>query len=345
MHVRANTSTDDRFQQNRTQITADLEKLETLRDEGVLNDGKDSPIVRIHDDAWIWKEIALRKNSLGTNLYYINKLEAIGQTRASEILLLANDSGHFDRASQIATSIVSDRKTVEVSDYFNLLSYYSEIGDLDQVSRLTTYVSKLILPPVTLSDFRGFRYTHSHPHAVTRIIQQAEDYFKQWQEHAGTDFHYLAQTVEDDYGPANPQHYTLAEYQNNDSTTTDVLATPPSEKYKLLVFVIGAACPACNTQLNDLLNKKDSFSSLDVEIVVISQMGTELDEFHTVIDEGNLIHRALGAWDEFLESPLHGIFLINDNRQVLWDSITEHAITDIDFLIEESQRVITLNRP
>ena len=142
-----------------------------------------------------------------------------------------------------------------------------------------------------------------------------------------------------------PQHYTLAEYQNNDSKTTDVLATPPSEKYKLLVFVIGAACPACNTQLNDLLNKKDSFSSLDVEIVVISQMGTELDEFHTVIDEGNLIHRTLGAWDEFLESPLHGIFLINDNRQVLWDSITEHAITDIDFLIEESQRVITLNRP
>lgn len=345
LRVRANTSNDDRFQKNRALVAMDLEKLEALRNEGILSEGKDCPIVKYYDDAWIWKEIAIRKKSLGTNLYYINKLEALGQTRASEILLLANDSGHYDRASQIATSILSDRKTIEVSDYFNLLAYFSEIGDLDQVSRLTTFASKLVLPPVTLSDFRGLRYTHSHPHAVTRIIQQAEDYSKQWQEHVSADFRYLVQTVEDDFGPANPLHYTFAEYQNDNSTTTEILATPASGKYKLLVFVIGAACPACNTQLHDLLNKKDSFSSLDVEIVVISQMGTELDEFHTVIDESNIIHRTLGAWDEFLESPLHGIFLINDNRQVLWDSITEHAITDIDFLVEESQRVITLNRP
>jgi hypothetical protein len=73
---------------------------------------------------------------------------------------------------------------------------------------------------------------------------------------------------------------------------------------------------------------------------------TETDELvkglSSIPDTDLALHRWAGAWDEFTNQPLHGLVLMDSRRRLLWHSMTEHAVNDVDFLVQEFSRVATL---
>ena len=49
------------------------------------------------------------------------------------------------------------------------------------------------------------------------------------------------------------------------------------------------------------------------------------------------------SFDDFEDQPLHGTFVIDGKGRVLWTDISADPFMDIDFLIEEANRLLELH--
>ena len=48
--------------------------------------------------------------------------------------------------------------------------------------------------------------------------------------------------------------------------------------------------------------------------------------------------RTYGTYDDFEDMPLHGTFLINADKKVIWQDIGADPFMDAAFLLEEAKR-------
>jgi peroxiredoxin len=125
-------------------------------------------------------------------------------------------------------------------------------------------------------------------------------------------------------------------------------------KPKIVVFYLGFGCLHCVEQLSAIKPKIDQFTQAGIEVMAISTetvealrkgiegYGEELP-FAIFADPSHDAFKAYRCWDDFESQPLHGTFLIDAHVQVRWQDIGHEPFSEIDFLIEESKRLLMLS--
>ena len=124
----------------------------------------------------------------------------------------------------------------------------------------------------------------------------------------------------------------------------------------LLVFYLGKSCTHCMEQLNEFAPASDKFNQLGVNIVAVStdtvtglkqtfpdvSLNTKQFSFPLVSDARLEIFKAYRAYDDFEETPLHGTFLIDAKGKIRWQDISYKPFTAVEFLLEETERLLSL---
>ncbi|MCU0712192.1 MAG: peroxiredoxin family protein [Pirellula sp.] len=124
----------------------------------------------------------------------------------------------------------------------------------------------------------------------------------------------------------------------------------------IAVLYLGSGCLHCVEQLTKLSPRSQEFKSLGIDLVAIStenvaQLSQGIASFGKPIDMLLLSNveqdtfRGFRAYDDFEGQPLHGTFLVDSDGKVLWQDIGHEPFMDIDFLLEESERLLGLGGP
>ena len=126
-----------------------------------------------------------------------------------------------------------------------------------------------------------------------------------------------------------------------------------SGKPVLLVFFLGAGCAHCIEQLSLLAPLKDQLDTSEISLVAISTdtvdgleqtnqylQAEERFPFPIVSDSTHQRFRAYGAFDEFRNRPLHGVFLVDGRGRMLWRHTGPKPFMQVEFLLDEANRVL-----
>ena len=122
----------------------------------------------------------------------------------------------------------------------------------------------------------------------------------------------------------------------------------------IVIFFLGNACRHCMEQLNLFAPAADRFKSMGIDLVAIS---TDTSEglrktlmfdgkgspfpFPIVSDAKLETFKKYRCYDDFEKTPLHGSFLIDADGLVRWHDISYQPFTEIEFLINESKRLLS----
>ncbi len=121
----------------------------------------------------------------------------------------------------------------------------------------------------------------------------------------------------------------------------------------IAIFYLGYGCLHCAEQLHAFAPKMEEFKQAGIDVIAIST--DDLPGLKISIanyDKGELpiplvanpeldVFRAYRAYDDFENQPLHGTFLIDANGMVRWQDISYEPFKDADFLLKESQRLLS----
>ncbi|MFC7339248.1 redoxin domain-containing protein [Haloferula chungangensis] len=125
----------------------------------------------------------------------------------------------------------------------------------------------------------------------------------------------------------------------------------------ILIHYLGHSCLHCAEQLNAIAERYDDFKKSGLTVIAISTDDyTELSKsqynyassdgpfpFPLCADPDMKSFRAYNAYDDFEKQPLHGTHLISPKGRVLWSDISADPFMDIDFLLNESSRLLKLH--
>lgn len=349
LRIRAMTATSQRFARHNSEAAVLLKQLENLANEAARAGEPGKPVMAAYEDARLWYEVAIRRPSRDVPEYFLTKLSGLKLTPASQLLLLAQELAHSEIAESTAQALLSDRKSLQITDHLNLLAYYlapeySASRDVGIISDLERAATLAITPPVAASDFEELKLAGLHPDLMKRIIENGISHHNARVANPPKELQYLEDINMDAMGPLTPQMYAWPEYRGQNQDAANVFATPSQGRYKLFVFAVGPACPLCVEQLKKLDAAKETLKGLGIDLYAVTLSGDPAFSIPTVGDQNRALHKGFGIWDEFSERPLHGVVFINERRQMLWDSVTEHAINDVDFLVEEFARLTKIQK-
>jgi len=123
----------------------------------------------------------------------------------------------------------------------------------------------------------------------------------------------------------------------------------------LVVFFLGFGCVHCVEQLQALAPKVDAFRAAGIDIVSVglqtpeeltTSIGTDPNDtgypFHVLSDPDLAHFKAYRAYDDFEAVPLHGTYLVDGAGFVRWLDISHEPFMNVDFLLEEAQRLLAL---
>jgi len=121
----------------------------------------------------------------------------------------------------------------------------------------------------------------------------------------------------------------------------------------LVVFYLGSGCLHCIEQLNAFAPFTQKFSALKIPIVAVStdspsDLGRTMEKakaqggfpFPIVADPELNTFKAYGAYDDFENQPLHGIFLLDADQRVRWQDISFRPFDKPEWLLEEARRLL-----
>ena len=120
---------------------------------------------------------------------------------------------------------------------------------------------------------------------------------------------------------------------------------------RLVIFYLGFGCLHCMEQLHEFSPHLDKFQDAGIDVIAISTESVEdlqngLKNFDKEMnipltsDGDHTAFHAYGCWDDFEDQPLHGTFLIDGAGNVRWQDIGYKPFTDVDFVLEESKRLL-----
>jgi len=157
----------------------------------------------------------------------------------------------------------------------------------------------------------------------------------------------------DELGPAVWAPYSAPHWKAQKADASDVDDDAYQGQAKILVFYLGFGCLHCVEQLTAIKPKVDAFKAAGVEVIAISTetvadlakgiagYGSELP-ITIMADPTHESLKSFGCWDDFEDQPLHGTFLIDVQGRVRWKDIGYEPFNDIEFLLEESKRLIAM---
>jgi peroxiredoxin/tetratricopeptide (TPR) repeat protein len=129
------------------------------------------------------------------------------------------------------------------------------------------------------------------------------------------------------------------------------------EKFKggpvLLLFYLGSGCRHCIEQLNTFSPYSPRYTKAGIPIVAIStDAASYLNKtseqaslptgfpFPIVANPDLSQFKAYGAYDDFENQPLHGIFLVDGAQRIRWQDISFRPFDKPEWLLEEAQRLL-----
>jgi peroxiredoxin len=132
------------------------------------------------------------------------------------------------------------------------------------------------------------------------------------------------------------------------------------DKPTLIVCYLGFGCLHCVEQLQAIAPRVSEFREQGIQIMAISTESREQLQRALAAYEQKLeltiysdlplnAFRQLRCYDDFEKQPLHGLFLvapdpINGGSNVLWQDIGHQPFMDVEFLLNESKRILQLSR-
>ncbi len=150
-------------------------------------------------------------------------------------------------------------------------------------------------------------------------------------------------------GSPTPLHHG----QPNDADGQPVASDEYSGRSRIVIFYLGFGCLHCVEQLHALAPKIEEFNAAGIELVALSSESVEelqtgikgfndKMEIRLLSDGDKDAFKSFRAWDDFEDQPLHGTFLIDAKDRVRWQDISHEPFMDVDFLLQESKRLLSL---
>ncbi|WP_435017364.1 multicopper oxidase domain-containing protein [Tundrisphaera sp. TA3] len=147
--------------------------------------------------------------------------------------------------------------------------------------------------------------------------------------------------------PRVPEPYPAPRWDLAAADGTRLTSDRPGDRPTLMVFFEGFGCVRCNEQLVALSARKEWFRARGVDLVAISS-DTKEDlvasareakfDFPLAADPDGRAFRAFGCFAA--GSPLHGIFLLDASRRVVWQDVSTRPWADIDALLKEFDNLL-----
>ena len=114
----------------------------------------------------------------------------------------------------------------------------------------------------------------------------------------------------------------------------------------IALFVLGGSCQHCNEQLDAFGKLSAQFAAAHLPLVVVTTDPVpELvpyPTFSTWSGADGSSFKALDAWDDFENQPLHTTVLVDATGRIRWQHSGYEPFMRPDFLLEESQRLLHL---
>ena len=109
------------------------------------------------------------------------------------------------------------------------------------------------------------------------------------------------------------------------------------------LFVLGGSCSHCNEQLKTFGEKAPAFAAANLPVVVVTtDPSSELVKdptYPTWSGADGHSFKALDAWDDFEDRPLHTTVLVDAHGRIRWQHSGYEPFMRADFLLEEAQRL------
>ncbi|MDH3628201.1 MAG: redoxin domain-containing protein [Acidobacteriota bacterium] len=154
--------------------------------------------------------------------------------------------------------------------------------------------------------------------------------------------------VLDDLGPERWEPYPAPSLQGFDPDGDEVTLEEFRGRPVLLIFYLGEQCPHCVEQLVAVQKRFPDFEFSDVAVLAVSSDSP--DDNAGFLESGDISYtlvsdvdyksaRRFGSFDDFEELELHSTFLIDRKGKIRWSRIGGGPFMDIDFLLDEIERI------
>ncbi len=152
-------------------------------------------------------------------------------------------------------------------------------------------------------------------------------------------------------GPRFWSSYTAENWQARNADDVPISDDLYQGRARLVIFYLGFGCLHCVEQLTAIKPRVDDFVAAGIDVLAISTedvdqlrkgvaaYGSELP-IEIVADPDQQIFKRYRCWDDFESQPLHGTFLIAPEGTVRWQDIGHEPFNQVDFLLEESKRLL-----
>ncbi|HJO10070.1 MAG TPA: redoxin domain-containing protein [Verrucomicrobiota bacterium] len=155
------------------------------------------------------------------------------------------------------------------------------------------------------------------------------------------------------WSPSPAGDWTLTDGQGKKHTLTDYTGRPV-----IVIFYLGKGCAHCIEQLGTFAPETDRFKQAGIDLIAIStddvdglrqtfqqnKTGSPFP-FPLVSDSSLKVFKEYRAYDDFEQQPLHGTFLIDRQGLVRWQDISYEPFTEVEFLLDESKRLLSQDPP
>jgi len=157
----------------------------------------------------------------------------------------------------------------------------------------------------------------------------------------------------DELGPFRWQPYVAPSWTASTADGEPISSEEFTGKPRIVIFYLGFGCLHCVEQLHEFAPRLADFKASGIDLVGIStesveDLRTGISNFKKKMDIPLLsdaptqAFKSFRTWDDFEDQPLHGTFLIDGQNRVRWQDIGYEPFTDVDFLLEESKRLLSL---
>lgn len=147
--------------------------------------------------------------------------------------------------------------------------------------------------------------------------------------------------------PMPAEQWTLRDAQDKEHSLSDYKGRPV-----VVIFYLGYGCLHCAEQIQAFAPKTEKFRDMGIDVIAIStddMPGLKRSQenykegtipFPLVSDASMDVFKRYRVFDDFEKQPLHGTFLIDSQGRVRWQDISYEPFMDVDFLLEESKRLL-----